>query len=325
VIRLMLAFLALLAAQPAFAQPDDWSYRGRRDGVHLRILRDYELPAGATSFEPIVVIGGSATINGRTEDDVVVIGGTVRLGPTAVVRGDVVAIGGDALIDPAAQISGRVDETIVMGPNIDFGIGRFTEGWSAAFAFGATILRLAIILIVSMVLTVVMPGWINAIARRTASSALASAGIGVAGQVLFVPALVAITIALVISVIGILLLPGLPVVMGAAALLWIAGFTAVAISVGSRLRGYDTGTSGTPLLDLLIGFVLISAVTLIAHAMALGPVPGPAVWAVRAAGWLIEWMVWTVGLGAALAALLGGRQPVTPPPMPFASPAPTTS
>ena len=105
--RLILAAAILLTAAPAFAQLDDWQYPDRRDGVHLRILNDYELPAGATSREPIVIIAGSATINGRAEDDVVVVGGTLRVGPKAVIRGDVVAIGGEAIIDPAARFPAR--------------------------------------------------------------------------------------------------------------------------------------------------------------------------------------------------------------------------
>jgi hypothetical protein len=72
-------------------------------------------------------------------------------------------------------------------------------------------------------------------------------------------------------------------------------------------------------VDLLIGFAVISSVTLVAQSVALAPYSlGPMAWAVRAAGWLIEWVAWTIGLGAALMALLGGRQPMTPPPVPLA-------
>jgi hypothetical protein len=325
-IRAILAAILLLTAGPALAQSDeDWSSRTHHDGVHLRILNNYELAATATAREPIVVIGGSATINGRAEDDVVVLGGTLRLGPTAVVRGDVVAVGGEAIIDPAAQISGEITRTVMMGPDWDLGgMGWLTDGWWAAFAFGATLLRLGIVLVIAMLLTVVAPGWINSIAQRASSMPLGSAAIGVAGQVLFVPGLIAVTVALVMSVIGILLLVAYPFVLGAAALLWVAGYAAVAANLGSRLRGREAGVSGAPILDLLIGFALISAVTVLAHSVALGSGPGPLMWILRGTGWLIEWMAWTMGLGAALAALFGGRQPVTPPAIPYATPAPTS-
>jgi hypothetical protein len=316
--RLILTFIVLLAGQSAYAQPGDWSYGDRREGVHLRVLRDYDLPAGATAQEPIVVFGGTATIDGTAEDDVVVFGGTVRVGPTAVIRGDVMSMGGTAVIDPAARISGRVDETSIMGPDFDVAIGPLIGGWWPAFAFGATLLRLFVVLIVALLLTVVAPTWIQSIRVRAAST-LASAGVGVASEVLFVPAVVAVTIALVVSVIGILALLAFPFLMGAAALMWVAGFTAVAINVGAGLRGRGVETSRPHVLDLLIGFAVISAVTLVAQSVALSPgALGTVAWIVRGAGWLIEWLAWTIGLGAALMALLGGRQPVTPPPLPFA-------
>jgi hypothetical protein len=110
--RLILALALVLSAAPAFAQAeaDDWTVQERHeaarqrreewerwrrdghDGVHLRMLRNYYLAADATASEPIVVVGGDATIDGHADDDVVVIGGTLRLGPKAVVGGDVVTL-----------------------------------------------------------------------------------------------------------------------------------------------------------------------------------------------------------------------------------------
>jgi hypothetical protein len=325
-IRPILAAAILLTAAPASAQPDDWTYRDRRDGVHLRVLTDYELPAKVTSREPVVVIGGSATIDGRAEDGVVVIGGTLRLGPTAVVHGDVVAIGGEAIIDPAAQISGAVNQTVVIGPDWDIaGLGWLSNGWWAAFALGATLLRLGIVLSVAMLLNMVLPGWVTSIARRVSSAPATSAAVGVAGQILFVPGVIAVTVALVVSIVGILLLVAFPFLLGAAALLCVAGYAAVAATIGARLRGRDAGASGAPMLDLVVGFALISSLTLIAHAVATESGGGPLLWMLRGAGWLIEWTAWTVGLGAALAVAFGGRAHVTPPAIPYASPAPTVS
>ena len=133
------------------------------------------------------------------------------------------------------------------------------------------------------------------------------------------PALVSVTFALVVSIVGVLLLLAFPFVLGAAALLWVAGFTAVAVNVGAALRGRRAHTSRPRLFDLLVGFAAITALSVIAEALALssGSFSG-GFWSVRTAGWLVEWLAWTVGLGAALAALLGGRQPARPP-MPLAT------
>jgi hypothetical protein len=134
-----------------------------------------------------------------------------------------------------------------------------------------------------------------------------------------------VTVALVVSIVGILLLVAFPFLLGAAALLWVAGYAAVAATIGARLRGRDAGVSRAPMLDLLVGFALISSLTLVAHAVAIGSGAGPLLWMLRGAGWLIEWTAWTVGLGAAVAVAVGSRAHVTPPVIPYASPAPTTS
>ena len=325
-IRLILACVIAAAATPVHAQPGEWRERDRRDGVHLRILRDYDLRAGETAAEPVVVIGGSARIDGRVDDDVVVIGGTLRVGPAAMIRGDVTAVGGNVIIDPAAQISGAVDHTFIAGPDVDFGLGWLADGWWwPAFALGTTLLRLAILLIVALVLTAVAPDWILGIARRAAGRPLSAAVIGVAGQVVFVPLLIVVTMALVISVVGLLVVLAYPFLFGALALLWVGGFAAVAINIGARIRR-GGGVAFTPVRDLLVGFLLISALTLIAQTLAVaGGAWGGSTWILRIVGWGVEWAAWTVGLGAALTMLLGGREPVIPPPVPFAPPAATPS
>ena len=81
----------------------DWD-----EGAHILFGQDYELAEGSTATEKIVVLGGTATINGHAEDDVVVVGGAVRLGPRSVVDGDVSVVGGDLDRDPAAHVEGDV-------------------------------------------------------------------------------------------------------------------------------------------------------------------------------------------------------------------------
>jgi len=320
--RLLIALVVLSAAAPALAQPDDWSYRRHHDGVRLRVLRDYHLAAGASANEPVVVIGGAATIDGRAED-VLVIAGTLRIGPRAVIEGDVVSIGGEAFIDPAARISGRIDETAIAWPVVE--LARLANGWWAVIALGATLLRLGVGLVFCLLLTLVAPRWIDDIGRRAESSAGAAALLGVTGQVLFVPGLVVLIVALSISVIGIPLLAGVPFLIGAAGIMWAAGFTAVSALVGARLRGRTAGAYQSQTLDVIVGYLAIACVTIIGHLIALGsPSLVPLAWTIGGAGLLIEYLAWTVGLGAAMAVAFNGRQRATPPPsLPLSSPLPT--
>jgi hypothetical protein len=305
---------------------EEWRDRGgRRDGVHLRILRDYHLAAGATASEPIVIIGGSATIDGRAEQDVVVIGGTLRAGPTAVIGGDAVAVGGNALIDPSAQIAGDIERTTIAWPTVDFGWGAVPNGWWALVGFGAMVLRLGIILFVSLFTVWLAPGWIDRTGVRLSGAGGSSLVLGVVTQLLFVPALIVVTIALAITIVGIPLLLLLPFAVAGMGLLWVAGFAAVAVRIGARLRGQGRGPSHSPTLDLLTGFFATTIVTVAAHFLALGPSwMGPMAWMTGIVGFVVEYAVWTLGLGAALAAWLGGRQD-TPPAIPIMpEPAPST-
>ena len=149
-----------------------------------------------------------------------------------------------------------------------------------------------------------------------ASSAASAGFLGFVVEVLFVPALVVVSIALVMSVIGIPLLAAIPFVIAGGALLWIAGFAAVAVSLGARLRGSSGDQTSVPFLDLLTGFLAISAVTIVAHFAALGPGGlGPFSWMLHTTGLVIEYVAWTIGLGAARSTFFAGRRGL-PPPLP---------
>lgn len=351
--RLILAVCLLLSAAPAFAQGDwgrdarerarelrrearqearerreelrrearerweEWRREGR-DGVHLRILNDYYLSADATAPEPVVVIGGDATIDGHAEDDVVVVGGTLRVGPKAVIDGNVTTVGGEAQIDPAATVRGNVDEAVVHWPDLGIGFGWPSWNWWPVAALSATLLRLVLVLVVSLLVIVVAPNWIRSMGVR-ASSAFSSGLLGAVVEVLFVPAMMAIVLGLLISIVGIPLLGAIPFVLGAGALAWTGGFAAVAVCLGARLRGGSVATSTSLITDFLLGFVALSAVSVIAYVISLGPGwLSPVGWMMRAAGNVIEYVAWTIGLGAVVSGFWL-RSPSMPPPVPASS------
>jgi hypothetical protein len=294
---------------------DDWPSRGDRDGVHLRILGDYRLDKGATAREPVVVLGGNATIDGHVQEDVVVIGGRLRLGPTAVIDGDVFTAGHDPMIDPGAHIKGKVDQAVVDLPDVIFGGDPWnldSEWWRFA-PLGATVLRLGVVLTIAVLLTLIAPGWIRSMAGRASSTA--SAGVlGAVAEVLFVPAIVLVCVALLISVIGIPLLAAIPVVIAFSALLWVGGFAAVAVALGARLRGSRGDRTSVPFLDLLTGFLAITGVSIFANFVGLASgVLSPFGSVFSIAGLVIEYAAWTVGLGAALSTFVMDRRRVTPP------------
>jgi uncharacterized RDD family membrane protein YckC len=74
---------------------------------------DVVLKEGQTARD-VVVMGGSAMIDGTITGDLVVLMGKAKLGPTAVIRKDLVVVGGTLEADPLASI-GR--DPVVIGGN----------------------------------------------------------------------------------------------------------------------------------------------------------------------------------------------------------------
>lgn len=303
-------------------QWERWRREGR-DGLHFRMLRNYYLAADATATEPIVVLGGDATIHGRADDDVVVIGGTLRVGPKAVIAGDVVTVGGQAIIDPAATVRGKVDSAVITMPNVDWGIdwpvwrgtGLGWQGWWPFAALSATVLRLSLVLIISLLLTLVAPGWVRSVAIR-ASSAMSSGLLGAVAEILLLPALIAVVIGLTVSIVGIPLLGAIPFALAVGGLAWTGGFAAVAACLGAWLRGGSVATSSSLVTDVLIGFVAISGLSIAANVIAVGPGwMTPLGWLMQAGGIAVEYVAWTIGLGAVLSGRLV-RSNAVPPRMP---------
>jgi hypothetical protein len=315
--------LVAAAMQTVSAQPE-WAERRRirAEGVHIRVGRDYVLPPDQVATRPVIVVGGSATIDGRMDDDLVVIGGSVRVGPTAQVRGDLVSMGGQLIVSDAAEITGEIHDVSIFWPELRFTLREWWWGiddtWWAVFSLVGTLFRLALIMIGACFLALLAPGWIRRIEYTAADAPVASGLLGVTWQLLFVPLLVITVVGMIVTIIGIPLLLLVPFALLGLAIVWLAGFAAVAAQIGGGLRGRAQGPSGgSPVLDTAIGVALLGFITVIGHVLALGPsLFTPAAAAFVTAGLIIEYLAWTVGLGAALLAPFRHRRPSTPPPIP---------
>ena len=306
--RLIAGLFLFLTAHPVLGQPGDWDvdqHRHRGDGARILVFRDYHLDTSETANGPIVVMGGAARIDGHADDDVVVLGGSVRVGPEAVIDGDLIAVGGNAIIDPKARIYGDVSHTVVRFPDIDGRWDPMPETVLASIALAATMLRLLTVFLVAAALTLIAPAWVRQISWRAADGPASSAAIGLACQVGFIPALIILVVTLAVTVVGIPLIGLVPFLVAAAAVAGTAGFTAVAARIGARLRGTTVEASNALFVDVTLGVVVVSAVSLAAHLVSFGPFwGGPAVWSLGAIGIVIEYVVWTMGIGAACATAL---------------------
>jgi hypothetical protein len=316
--RTVLTAALLVAAAGASLAAQEWEPRRWRghDGAHVRIGRNYHLPADQVAPTPVIVIGGSATIDGRIDDELVVIGGRVRIGPTAVIRGDVTAVGGGVEVADAAQVTGTIDDVSVLWPDVRFALRDWWWGidraWWAFFGFVGTLMRLTLLMLAACVMAAVAPRWLRAIEARAASAPIASPALGFVVQLLFIPVLIVTAAVLAITLIGIPLLLLLPFGLLAFAVVWLAGFAGIASQVGRGLRRSLGATVDSPVLDAAIGVWVVGALTLAGQIVGMVPFLGPVAAAVTTAGIIVEYLVWTAGLGAALTAPLRS----TPPPLP---------
>ena len=142
------------------------------------------------------------------------------------------------------------------------------------------------------------------IADRVGRDPWLSGFTGLLAQLLFIPVLVLTIVILAVSIIGIPLLLLVPFVILGFLIATLVGFSGVALRIGR----WAVGSERPPFVALAVGIVLVSAVALVARTLALLPVPlWPISWILGFSAFLLEYLAWTVGLGAALLTRFGTR------------------
>jgi len=311
-----IAGIGLLVQASASAQSPDITYRltGTRIalGQDVRIERDEEVTDAA------IVVGGSLDVDGRVRDGIVVVGGNLHLSPTADVRGDVVLVGGTLTRDPGAQLTGGVDY-------ISFGEwSRRNFAWLPSVRFGefgrwislaGTLARVSVLGVLMVMMLIVARAPVARVGRAALAEPLRAFVIGLAAEVFFVPLLVAASIGLAMTIIGIPFVAILvPISLVVAAFAFVLGFTALACRIGEWIEDRLGWRPGNAFVATAIGFVLLLAPTLLARMVdvASGGV-APVTFTMVAIGLAVEFLAWTTGLGAAIITGLGRWYTVPPP------------
>jgi hypothetical protein len=253
----------------------------------------------------VVAIGGPVNVDGEVTGDVVAVMGGLTLGPHAVVRGEVTAVGGPFTRDPQAQVYGKVNE-VGIGANGQtippYGINMrnilFGTLASRVERFATTIVRVLMFILFALIVMAVGQRPVQQIAARIVAEPVRSGLVGLLAEILFVPVLVISILALVISIIGIPLLVLVPFGIILVGIVMLVGFTGAAYMVGTWTLDRFGRTERNPYLIAAVGIVGIAGLTLIGRlfALAVGGVGAP----FYIAGYLLEYLAWTVGFGAAI-------------------------
>ena len=323
---LTIAAAGLLVQAHAFAQTaENPTYRltGTRIafGQDIRIERDEEVTDAA------VVVGGSLNVDGRVRDGIVVVGGNLHLSSTADVRGDIVLVGGTLTRDAGAQLSGGINQ-------VSFGEWtRRNIGWLPTVRFGefgrwvtfaGTLARLSVLGLLMVVMLIVARAPVARVGRAALAEPLRAFVIGLAAEIFFVPLLVAAAIGLAMTIIGIPFVAVLvPIAIVVAVFAFVLGFTALACRLGEWIEDRLGWQPGNAFIATAIGSFVLLGPTLLARlfdVMSAGI--APLTWGLIAIGLTVEFVAWTMGLGAAIATGLG-RWYTVPPPI-VAPPAPPT-
>ena len=290
----------------------------RLTGTRIAIGQDVHIERNEEVTAAAVVVGGSLTVDGRVRDGIVVVGGDLRLTATADVRGDIVLVGGQLLRDEGARHTGSINY-------ISFGEwSRRTFGWLPTFEFGdfgrwlslaGTFARLSLLAVLMAVLLIVARAPVARTGRTAAAEPVRAALIGLAAEIFFVPFLIAASIGLAITIVGIPFVALLvPIALVIAVFALVLGFTSLACRLGEWLEDRLGWQPGNAFLATAIGVFLIMGPTLAARLIGVGPdALRPGAFALLMVGLAIEFLAWTIGLGAAILTGLGRWHTVPPP------------
>lgn len=300
-------------AQTPTADPVTYRMTGTRIAVgqDVRIERDEEVT------DAVIALGGSVRIDGRVRDGVIVAGGNVHLSSTAEVRGDVIVAGGSITREAGARHFGRVSY-VSFGdwwsrhwpwwPSIRFGeVGRW-------ISLAGTVARVSVLGLLMVMVLAVARAPVARVGRAALAEPLRAFFIGLAAEIFFIPFLIAASVGLAITIIGIPFVAVLvPIALVLAVFAFLLGFTALACRLGEWVEDRLGWQPGNAFVATAIGFMMLLGPTMVARMVDLAGWGGGITVAALVVALTVEFVAWTMGVGAAIITGLGRWYTVPPP------------
>ena len=233
--------------------------------------------------ESVIAIGGSTTIAGEVINDVVSVGGSVILKPTARVHGNAVSIGGVVKREPGSKVAGNTTE-VNMPQNLGMMVNTGAQMGPQVMFFAtalASLLAFLGVLALGVIVSALFPkriGWTSVAIERHAWQSL---GWGLVWWVLLLP----VTLLMIVSVIGIPIVLILWLLYGLAVVL---GYISITQLIGKKILVAFKRYNQPIVTEVIWGVVLMALINLI-------PILGQ----------LITAVICTMGLGAAWMSRLG--------------------
>lgn len=254
---------------------------------------------------PIAVAHGNLDVYGTIRGNAITLDGDVRVHRGGRITGDAWAAGGTVLIE-GGVIEGAKR---AFGSRIPTPAPTPSRPLTTLETIKLTIGWFALLMIIGLGVIVFADPNLDGVVLSLERGFGKAFWIGLAGQVLMLPALIVFTVALAITVIGALLIPfAIVAYVIAAAGLVTLGFLAVARVTGLAFTS-DRGTTsprGVHLRALFMGLFAYLALWLGAAIFTSTPFVGAVLRAVAIA---VTWVATTVGLGAAITSRAGTVRP----------------
>lgn len=297
------------AARDSVAQLLD-SARGKTAGRTLPSVDrfswgDLTIPAGATVDGPVAAAHGTVNVRGLVNGDVFAVGGDVVVHSGGEVTGSALALQGKVIID-GGRVGGEMKAVgpVAAAKPVE---SKRTGAAAVSHALQVTGGWLVVVLLVGLAVILFSGAQLEAVVQALENRFTASLLLGIAAQIGVVPLLALLCVALVLTIVGILLIPFAIV----AYILGVAGLVALGALAAASVAGHALVRQGPNVRVRAVQSMVIGSFVLtlpwIACALLVNNPWGELV--ARIVAIAVTWVAASAGLGAALMAR-GGVQRV---------------
>ena len=295
-----------------------------RQADYVRFGESIEIARGEHLSGDVVSIGGNVTVAGRIDGDCVSIGGNVNLKNGAEVEGDVVCMGGTLTLgdsvqvgsdavslwgrtkaSPSAKVYGHISEVGVGAPVPPIGLFRHQEAGSRVLGFLGRIVWVLLLIGMGLLAFSLFPARMARLADTVQHRGLVTFLAGMAGWILWVPAVVLLCITLVGIPVAILFIVFTPIMA-------LLGYLSVAEVVGKRLVSRLNLSPVNALKIMVVGVVALESAVLLGKFLGIiGSFLHYFGMLLAVLGWSVIFVAVTMGFGAFL--ITRFRAQATPP------------
>lgn len=263
------------------------------------------VPAGAT-VKGTIVAQGAVDVAGTVDGSVVSLGGDVTVRPGGHVTGHALSVGGRVLAD-SGRIDGELRTMSALPSLLDAPApvaAAQTPAQRTIAAAKVVIGSFGVLLVVAIGVLLFAGPNLREVVETVELRFARAFWVGLAGQLLLLPGVVVLCIALALTIIGILLIPFAIVAYAVAiAGLVTLGFLGVAQLIGGAVwRSRDGTERARAFGTLAVGVAIFFALWLLASLLVWAPM---AATVIRAAAVAATWAAVTLGLGAAILSRAG--------------------